>query len=207
MSLSLHSSREALTSSKRGLEKDSDIEPLKSSIGLISSRISARPPTASACSSGASVARHSGLPISQSNEAVCSASRSGTSSGSLILAKDTRSGAPGIFCWSASPVRGPDWGACGVVLVVPDSVVLGLMLVGREPAKMRPSKDLTTCGRVGAVSSRVVVGNGEAVHLDLMGPVPMVEGGVPGPLPGTPGDPSRRAGSQGAAQQETLPLI
>jgi hypothetical protein len=47
-----------------------------------------------------------------------------------------------------------------VVRVVPDSVVLGLMLVGREPAKMRPSKDLTTCGRVCAVSSWVVVGNG-----------------------------------------------
>src|SRR3954451_15051547 len=30
--------------------------------------------------------------------------------------------------------------------------------------------------------------------------------GGPGLLPGTPGDPSRRAGSQGAAQQETLPL-
>src|SRR3712207_1924357 len=68
MSLSLHSSRDALTSSKRGLEKDSDIEPLKSSIGEISSRISASPPTAEACSSGERVARHSGLPISQSNE-------------------------------------------------------------------------------------------------------------------------------------------
>jgi hypothetical protein len=27
-------------------------------------------------------------------------------------------------------------------------VVLVGVLVGREPAKMRPSKDLTTCGRV-----------------------------------------------------------
>src|SRR3954452_16977071 len=92
MSLSLHSSRDALTSSKRGLEKDSDIEPLKSSIGEISSRISARPPTASACSSGERVARHSGLPMSQSKEAVCSARRSGTSRGSVLLAKGTRSG-------------------------------------------------------------------------------------------------------------------
>jgi hypothetical protein len=57
-------------------------------------------------------------------------------------------------------VRVPGCGSCGVVRVVPDSVVLGLMLVGREPAKMRPSKDLTTCGRVCAVSSWVVVGNG-----------------------------------------------
>src|SRR5215218_4531344 len=154
MSLSLHSSRDALTSSKRGLEKDSDIEPLKSSIGEISSRISARPPTESACSSGASVARHSGLPMSQSNDAVCRASRSGTSRGSWIFAKETRSGAPGIFCWSASPVRGP--------LVMFFSVVLVGVLVGREPAKMRPSKDLTTCGRDCAGSSSV---NGGAVHL------------------------------------------
>jgi hypothetical protein len=49
-----------------------------------------------------------------------------------------------------------------VVRVVPDSVVLGLILVGREPAKMRPSKDLTTCGRDCAGSSSV---NGGAVHL------------------------------------------
>ena len=53
--------------------------------------------------------------------------------------------------------------------MVPDSLlleelVLGLMLVGREPAKMRPSKDLTTCGRWVLVSSWVVVGNGEAVR-------------------------------------------
>jgi hypothetical protein len=40
-------------------------------------------------------------------------------------------------------VRGPDWTSTGVVL---ESVVV--VLVGREPAKMRPSKDLTTCGRV-----------------------------------------------------------
>src|SRR3982751_4501248 len=165
MSLSLHSSRDALTSSKRGLEKDSDIEPLKSSIGEISSRISARPPTASACSSGERVARHSGLPMSQSKEAVCSASRSGTSRGSLILAKETRSGAPGIFCWSACPVRVPGCGSCGVVRVVPDSVVLGLMLVGREPAKMRPSKDLTTCGRWVRGRPGSKVDYGEAVRI------------------------------------------
>src|SRR4051794_28271080 len=195
MSLSLHSSRDALTSSKRGLEKDSDIEPLKSSIGLISSRISARPPTASACSWGESVARHSGLPISQSNEAVCSASRSGTSSGSLILAKETRSGAPGIFCWSASPVRGPDCGSCGVVRVVPDSVVLAEILVGPEPAKMRPSKDLTTCGRELLGSSWVVVGNGGGVGrpVPLRGPPAHPRGG------GGPRDPPGARPRGGAA--------
>src|SRR5919206_3117312 len=165
MSLSLHSSRDALTSSKRGLEKDSDIEPLKSSIGLISSRISARPPEADSCSSGERVARHSGLPTSQSKEAVCRARRSGTSRGSLILAKETRSGAPGIFCASAPPVRGPGCGSCGVELGEGEEVVLAEMLVGREPAKMRPSKDLTTCGRELRVSSWVVVGNGGAAHL------------------------------------------
>src|SRR6476646_9011970 len=42
------------------------------------------------------------------------------------------------------------------------SVVLVGVLVGREPAKMRPSKDLTTCGRDCAGSSSV---NGGAVHL------------------------------------------
>src|SRR5215218_10419085 len=192
MSLSLHSSRDALTSSKRGLEKDSDIEPLKSSIGEISSRISARPPTESACSSGASVARHSGLPMSQSNDAVCRASRSGTSRGSWIFAKETRSGAPGIFCWSASPVRGP--------LVMFFSVVLVGVLVGREPAKMRPSKDLTTCGRDCAGSSSVMAG----LSTGLSDVPERQPAGRPGLLPGTPGDPSRRAGSQRAAQQETL---
>jgi hypothetical protein len=48
--------------------------------------------------------------------------------------------------------------------VLGDAVVPGVMLVGREPAKMRPSKDLTTCGRWVLGSSWVVVGNGEAVR-------------------------------------------
>src|SRR4051812_42708702 len=205
MSLSLHSSRDALTSSKRGLEKDSDIEPLKSSIGEISSRISARPPTASACSSGGRVLRHCGLPTSQSNEAVWRASRSGTSRGSWILANETRSGAPGIFCWSAPPVRGPDCGSTGVVRVVPDSVVPGVMLLGREPAKMRPSKDLTTCGRWG----QFVLGRRRYRRGGPRTPAPSEEStkSCSKPFPGTPGDPSQRAGSQRAAQQETLPLL
>src|SRR3954451_22309005 len=188
MSLSLHSSRDALTSSKRGLEKDSDIEPLKSSIGEISSRISASPPTAVACSSGERVARHSGLPISQSNEAVCRASRSGTSRGSWILAKETRSGAPGIFWRSGSLVRVPPCRAAGVLRGAGESVVLGEILVGREPAKMRPSKDLTTCGRGCWVSSWVVVGNGGAARVLSPGGVDQMA--VPGRIPGTPGDPT-----------------
>jgi hypothetical protein len=36
------------------------------------------------------------------------------------------------------------------------SMVLVGVLVGREPAKMRPSKDLTTCGRDCAGSSSVM---------------------------------------------------
>jgi hypothetical protein len=45
--------------------------------------------------------------------------------------------------------------------------VLVGVLVGREPAKMRPSKDLTTCGRCVRGSSWVVVGIGGAVRLGL----------------------------------------
>src|SRR4029079_5457961 len=94
MSLSLHSSIEALTSSKRGLEKDRLIEPEKSSIGDSSVRISSRPDWASACS--AVRARQNSLPINQSNDSVWSARRFGTSSGSRIFANEVRGGAPGI---------------------------------------------------------------------------------------------------------------
>ena len=41
-------------------------------------------------------ARHASLPTSQSKDSVCSARRLGTSSGSRILAKEVRGGAPGI---------------------------------------------------------------------------------------------------------------
>src|SRR6476659_9792074 len=118
MSLSLHSSMDALTSSKRGLEKDRLIEPEKSSIGESSLRISARPDTASGWS--ATRARHATLPTSQSKDSVCNARRFGTSSGSRILANDVRGGAPGIV-----PL-----------------MELVLLPVGElETAKMRPSKD------------------------------------------------------------------
>src|SRR5919198_4256129 len=94
MSLSLHSSSEALTSSKRGLEKDSDIDPEKSSIGEISPRISSSPDCA--LGSSATRSRQASLPISQSNDSVCRARRLGTSSGSRVFAKEIRRGAPGI---------------------------------------------------------------------------------------------------------------
>src|SRR6266540_1074476 len=114
MSLSLHSSTEAFTSSKRGLEKDRDIDPEKSSMGEISFIISYRPPVVTA-----SVARscQRSLPTSQSKESTWRARRFGTSRGSRILAKDTRGGAPGIPIGFAVDV-----------------------LPGRETAKMRPSE-------------------------------------------------------------------
>src|SRR5215218_1501635 len=77
------------------------------------------------------------------------------------------------------------------------------MLVGREPAKMRPSKDLTTCGRDCAGSSSVMA----RLPAGLSDVPEGQPAGRPEQLPGTPGDPSRRAGSQRAAQQETLPLL
>src|SRR5712691_3872707 len=97
MSLSLHSSEEYLGGSKRWSRNDSDIVPEKSSIGLISSKISSRPDCSAMSLRPASLAAwirafHFSLPSSQSNDSVCKASRSGTFRGSLIRAKDTRRG-------------------------------------------------------------------------------------------------------------------
>src|SRR6187431_780059 len=86
---------EYLTSSKRWSRKLSDIEPLKSSIGEISSKISSRPersgtslrPSAFAA---ATRACQRSFPRSQSKLSVWSARRSGTSRGSRIFAKDRR---------------------------------------------------------------------------------------------------------------------
>src|ERR1700712_5086923 len=123
MSLSLHSSMEALTSSKRGEEKDSDMEPEKSSIGEISPKIPSSPDRATAREEPAARACRSfqaALPTSQSKDSVCRANRLGTSSGSLILAKVVRAGDPGM-----PPIMPSDSD-----------------LPGRETAKMRPSEDL-----------------------------------------------------------------
>ena len=135
MSLSLHSSTEALTSSKRGSEKDSDIEPEKSSIGEISVRISSRPPTG--FSSPASMRRwnHASSPTSHSNDWVCRSSRSGTRRGSRIFAKETRVGAPGSARWS--------------------EVVAGVV-VARDEAKMRPSENYALVWRT--ADTRATVG-------------------------------------------------
>src|ERR1700744_489137 len=70
MSLSLHSSTEALTSSKRGSEKDSDIEPEKSSIGEISARTSSRPPTGSSSPASTRRSNQASSPTSHSNDCV-----------------------------------------------------------------------------------------------------------------------------------------
>ena len=128
MSLSLHSSTGALTSSKRGSENDSDIDPEKSSIGDSSSSTSSRPPTGLASPRAAAASRQRGSPISQSNESICTSSRFGTSSGSRSLAKETRLGAPGTEPFRKLPLEE----LCG-----------RSVLLWRESAKMHPSS--TSC--------------------------------------------------------------
>src|SRR3954451_10031883 len=142
MSLSLHSSMDALTSSKRGLEKERLMEPEKSSMGESSVRISSRPDWATAVS-WAARACQSSFPISQSKDSVCKARRFGTSSGSRILAKEVRGGAPGI----------------------PDLVPFAETdLPERETAKMRPSKDLDRAYRATPPRPTLCPGAREAGH-------------------------------------------
>src|SRR3954451_8753010 len=88
MSLSLHSSTECGGSMSFGSRNSSDMVSEKSRMGLISARISSSPHKVSGLA-----ARHSSSPISHLNEAVWSASRSGTSSGSEMRAKEMRRGA------------------------------------------------------------------------------------------------------------------
>src|SRR5688572_20543846 len=131
MSLSLHSSTEALTSSKRGSENDSDIEPEKSSIGEISVRISSRPPTGFSSPASRRRWNHASSPTSHSNDWVCRSSRG---SGSRIFAKETRVGAPGSARWS--------------------EVVAGVV-VARDEAKMRPSENYALVWRTPAPRARL----------------------------------------------------
>src|SRR3954452_7817109 len=98
MSLSLHSSTEYLVGSKRWSRKLSDIDPEKSSIGEISSKISSRPERVETSSRPAPTASwtrvcQSSLPTSQSNEETCRSSRLGTSSGSRGFGEEMR----GVF--------------------------------------------------------------------------------------------------------------
>src|SRR5215212_2064135 len=95
MSRSLHSSIEYLGGSNRWSRNDSDMEPEKSSIGEISSKISSRPEVVGtscrALSRAASTrACHLLLPRSQSKLSVCRARRFGTSRGSRILPNEIR---------------------------------------------------------------------------------------------------------------------
>src|SRR3954453_15942928 len=93
MSRSLHSSIEYLGGSKRWSRNDSDIDPEKSSIGEISSKISSRPDFSwmwlSPWAAWTRACQRS-FPSRQSKLSVCRARRSGTSSGSWILPKLTR---------------------------------------------------------------------------------------------------------------------
>ena len=93
-SRSLHSSTEFFGGSKRWSRKLSDIVPWKSSIGLISSKISSRPDLSGIgladAAASSTLARHTSLPRSQSKLLTCRSSRSGTGSGSAILAKLNR---------------------------------------------------------------------------------------------------------------------
>src|SRR5690606_7342466 len=94
-SLSLPSSAVYFGGSNRWSRKDSDMEPPKSSMGEISSKISSRPEVSGtpwrlfALASATRCCQRS-FPSNQSKLSVCRPSRSGTSSGSLVRAKETR---------------------------------------------------------------------------------------------------------------------
>src|SRR5436190_173270 len=82
-------------SSNRWSQNERDIEPEKSSIGEISSKISSSPERSGTSVRPASLAAatracHRSLPSSQSKLSVWRARRSGTSRGSRIFAKDRR---------------------------------------------------------------------------------------------------------------------
>ena len=95
MSRSLHSSMEYFGGSNRWSRNDSDMDPEKSSIGEISSKISSRPERSGTSARPAALASATracqrSLPSSQSKLSVCRASRFGTSRGSRIFANETR---------------------------------------------------------------------------------------------------------------------
>ena len=97
MSLSLHSSSEYLGGSNRWSRNDRDMVPgeVLDRADLLEDLLEAGllgNVLASGFLGGLIRAFHLSLPSSQSNDSVCRASRSGTFSGSLIRAKDTRLG-------------------------------------------------------------------------------------------------------------------
>src|SRR6185437_685830 len=88
---------EFFAGSKRWSRNDSDMVPEKSSIGLISSKISSSPDDVLTSSRPAFLAAstrafQASLPSNQSKDSTCRARRFGTSRGSRILAKETRGG-------------------------------------------------------------------------------------------------------------------
>src|SRR3954454_16278848 len=135
MSRSLQSSIEYFGGSKRWSRNDRDMVPWKSSIGLISSKISSRP-EADGTSSRPDLAAfstrafHTSLPSSVSKLSVWRARRFGTSSGSRIFAKEIRRGA-------LVSILGRFFGAFFVVLSVE-------VLAVREAAKRGPSEGCRT---------------------------------------------------------------
>ena len=158
MSLSLHSSVEALTSSNRGSEKESDIEPEKSSIGESSVRMSSSPPATLLSPRAAARSRQLCAPTSHSNESVCTSRRPGTSNGSRMFANETLLGAPGVpttaLVWLETAKMRPSSTSRGS-LVQCDRRCICLLYVGRISAgATRPNPHHSgpkTCIRVTAI--------------------------------------------------------
>src|ERR1022692_3587355 len=157
MSLSLHSSTEYWGGSSRWSRNESDMVPVKSSIGLISSKISSGPDC-----SGRSLrpfsfsdsirARQRSIPSSQSNESVCRARRLGTSRGSLIRAKEMRCG-PGTVAEALREAanRGPS-----------ELVADGHSAHAKRPAVMprgiRGNRGRLNAAQIGSVAGRHTAG-------------------------------------------------
>src|SRR5574340_406808 len=146
MSLSLHSSTEALTSAKRGSEKDRDIDPETSSMGESSARMSSRPPVTAVSPRSAARSRQPCEPINHAKESVCKSRRPGTSRGSRIFAKETLFGAPGIpataLVWLETAKMRPSSTSRGPLLLVRPPLLL-LLHVGRI-SWSRPERRLAT---------------------------------------------------------------
>ena len=111
ISRSLHSAMVYLGGSKRWSRKDRLIDPWKSSIGEISSKISSNPDCLGTSprplfSATPRRARHKSFPNNQSTLSNCSERRFGTSRGSRILANETRAGANDFdFAANVPPVK------------------------------------------------------------------------------------------------------
>jgi len=112
-------------SSNRWSRKESDIDPEKSSIGEISSKISSRPERSGTsvrpeALAAATRACHRSLPSNQSKLSVCRANRSGTSRGSWIWAKLSRPEAvrAEVTFWDALREAANGGPSTGVLFVV-----------------------------------------------------------------------------------------